>query len=105
MYLPYALADHSGWLYTATAQHLVKRDQEYLLPKPVIVLLIMFGAGFVVCMGFAVHSAFGFGRNANVPKPMTNAQAEYMAEVRVRNMDALARAGAPAARRQYDSGY
>ncbi|CAO2654638.1 Nn.00g113710.m01.CDS01 [Neocucurbitaria sp. VM-36] len=73
---------------------LVRRDEAYLIPKPVIVLLIMIGSGFLVCMGFAIHSAFGFGRNQNGIKPLSNEQQEYMAEVRTRNMDALAYEGA-----------
>lgn len=72
---------------------LVRRDEEYLIPKPIIVLLIMIGAGFAVCMGYAIHSAFGFGRNTNELKPISSEQQEYMAEVRVRNMDALAYEG------------
>jgi hypothetical protein len=54
----------------------------------------MFGAIALVCCGYAVHSAFGFGKDTNELKPMSNAQQEYMAEVRVRNMDALAFEGA-----------
>lgn len=73
--------------------HFAKRDEEYLLPKPVIVLLIMLGALLVVCMGFAIHSVFGFAKDGNGLKPMTNEQQEYMAEVRARNMDALAYQG------------
>jgi hypothetical protein len=73
---------------------LAKRDDEFLIPKPVIVILIMLGAIFLVCCGYAVHSAFGFGTDHNKLKPLSNAQQEYMAEVRVRNMDALAYEGA-----------
>lgn len=80
---------------------LVKRDDEFLMPKPVIVLLIMVGAIFLVCCGYAIHSAFGFGNDVNKIKPMTNEQQEYMAEVRVRNMDALAYEGQSGQREYY----
>jgi hypothetical protein len=71
-----------------------KRDNMgFELPPTIIVLLIMIAAGFVVCMGFAVHNAFGFGDNSNQPKPMTVEQMEYMAEVKVRNLEALQREG------------
>lgn len=82
--------------------HLQKRDEEYLIPKPVIVLLIMFGAGLLVCCGYAVHSVFGFGKDSNRMKPLSNEQQEYMAEVRVRNMDLMAHEGA---RGQREYGY
>jgi hypothetical protein len=76
-----------------TMSHLLKRDNGFEMPTPVIVLLIMVAAGFVVCMGFAVHSAFGFGTDNNKPKPMTVEQMEYMAEVKIRNLEALEREG------------
>ena len=76
-----------GLLTPATAAPLIKRDDDYAVPQPVIILLIMLGAGLLVCMGYAIHSMF-------VPKPegvkqITNEQMEYMAEVRIRNMDRL----------------
>lgn len=68
-------------------------DDEFLLPKPVIVLLIMFGACAITILGYGIHKTFGFGPNPNEVKPITVEQVEYMAEVRVRGMDALAREG------------
>jgi hypothetical protein len=61
----------------------------YEIPPTVIVLLIVLGALFVVCMGYAVYSTFGFTQNGDGIKSMSVAQMEYMAEVRVRNMMAL----------------
>ena len=51
----------------------------------------MLAAGFVVCIAYAVYSMF-------VPKghgvgQMSNEQMEYMAEVRMRNMDGLMKIG------------
>lgn len=68
-------------------------DDEFLLPKPIIVLLIMIGAIALTLLGYAIHSAFGFGQDNNGVKPMSVAQMEYMAEVKVRNLEALAREG------------
>jgi hypothetical protein len=81
---------------TVHAAPLVKRDtSEYVLPKPVIVILIMLGAGLCVCVGFAIHSTFGFkGENDNNLKEVTPEQMEYMTEVRVRNMERLMAEGA-----------
>jgi hypothetical protein len=83
-----------SFLSTATAAPLAKRADEYLSPKPVIVLLIMLGAGLLVCMGFAVHSTFGFKRDGNDVKEMSPEQMEYMTQVRVRNMGRLMAEGA-----------
>ncbi|KNG51724.1 hypothetical protein TW65_01121 [Stemphylium lycopersici] len=74
----------------ATAIPLTKRENsEYILPKPVIVLLIILGSGLAVCMGFAVHATFGFKESGSRMKSASAAQMEYMAEVRVRNMGSL----------------
>ena len=53
----------------------------------------MLAAVCVTCLAYAIHKTFGFGYNGNSIKPMSVEQMEYMAEVRVRNMDALAREG------------
>lgn len=74
--------------------HLVKRDDEYVIPKPLIVLLIMLGALLVVCMGYAIHATFGFGHDPHGLKDCSVEQQEYMAEVRVRNMSGLMYEGA-----------
>jgi hypothetical protein len=75
---------------TVHAAPLVKRDSsEYLLPKPVIVILIMLGSGLLVCVGFAIHSTFGFRPDGNDSKQMTPEQM-----VRVRNMERLMAEGA-----------
>ena len=80
---------------TVNASPLSKREtSEYLIPKPVIVLLIRLGSGLLVCMGFAVHSTFGFKQDGNDPKGMSPEQMKYMTEVRVRNMDRLMAEGA-----------
>lgn len=75
--------------------HLSRRDENmgFTLPPSIIILLIMLAASFLVCMGFAIHSAFGFGTDPNQPKPMSVEQMEYMAEVKVRNLEALQREG------------
>ncbi|KAF2829559.1 hypothetical protein CC86DRAFT_273643, partial [Ophiobolus disseminans] len=74
--------------------HLLKRaEEDLLMPKPVIVLLIMFGACALTCLGYAMHKLIGFGTDDNGVKPMSQAQYEYMAEVKVRNLEALAREG------------
>ena len=67
-----------------TAAPLAKRD-EYPLPKPVMVLLIIIGAGMAVCAGYAVHKTFGFRADGNGMKNVSAEQMEYMAEVRQRN--------------------
>ncbi|KAH3903878.1 hypothetical protein HBI56_237350 [Parastagonospora nodorum] len=74
---------------------LARRDENmgFSLPPSIIILFIMLAAGFFVCMGFAIHSAFGFGPDPNQPKPMSVEQMEYMAEVKVRNLEALQREG------------
>ena len=74
--------------------HLLLRRDEYVIPPSIIVLLIIIGAGFLVCCGYAIHSAFGFGKDTDGIKPLSNAQYDYMAEVRARNTDALAYEGA-----------
>ncbi|KAH7089265.1 hypothetical protein FB567DRAFT_493928 [Paraphoma chrysanthemicola] len=66
---------------------------DFKLPPLVIVLFIMIGALIFVCMGYAIHRTFGFGHDPNGYKHTTVQQMEYMAEVRVRNMDALEREG------------
>jgi hypothetical protein len=74
---------------------IVKRaTDEYFAPKPILVLLIIILALFVCAMGYAIHRNFGFGDDSNKYKPMGVEQMEYMAEVRVRNMDSLAWEGA-----------
>jgi hypothetical protein len=76
---------------------LVKRaEEEYFVPKPVLVLLIVILALFFWCIGYAIHSTYGFGKDPNAFKPLKAEQMEYMAEVRVRNMDSLAYEGAQA---------
>lgn len=73
---------------------IIPRDQaDYAIPFGVIILIIIFGAICLVICGYAVHSIFGFGENGNGFKPMSVAQLEYMAEVRIRNMDMLAYEG------------
>jgi hypothetical protein len=60
------------------------------IPQAIIVLFVMIGAAALVCCGFAVHSfAVGFARDGNGFKPLTSEQADYMREVRSRNLDAL----------------
>jgi hypothetical protein len=73
---------------------LVSRDNAgYALPFFVIVLIIIFAAlCFVIC-GYAIHRTFGFTGDGNGFKPVSPAQATYMAEVRIRNMDNLAYEG------------
>jgi hypothetical protein len=68
-------------------------DDEYALPKFVIVLIVIFGALCLVVCGYAVHRTFGFKEDSSSFKPVTAAQATYMAEVRIRNMDSLAYEG------------
>lgn len=75
---------------------LLKRDDAnmgFLFPPAVITLFVCLGAGFLVCVGYAVHSAFGFGPDNNRLKPLSAEQMEYMAEVRVRNMMGLEHEG------------
>lgn len=64
-------------------------DMGYEIPPTIIVLLIILGSLFVVCLGYAIHSTFGFHDEGNGIKPMSVEQMEYMAEVRVRNMRVL----------------
>jgi hypothetical protein len=73
----------------------VKRDDNmgFLFPPGVIVIFVLLGAGLLVAMGYAIHSAFGFGTDGNGFKPMTHEQESYLAEVRIRNMENLEREG------------
>lgn len=72
----------------------VPRDnQGYALPFFVIVLIIIFGALCLVICGYAIHRTFGFAPDSNGFKDIPMAQADYMAEVRLRNMDSLAQEG------------
>ena len=75
-----------GRLPCTTAAPLIKRDEGYNLPQPLIILLIILGAGLLVCVGFAIHSAFGFRTNGNGMKNFRAEQMEYMTEVRGRNL-------------------
>jgi len=60
------------------------------IPYTVIVLLVMIAAGMAVCCGFAIHSfAVGFTPDGNGFKPLSSEQADYMREVRSRNLEAL----------------
>ena len=75
---------------------LVPRDDDdngYELPFFVIVLLIIFAALCLVICGYAVHRTYGFKTDPNGLKPMSESQATYMAEVRIRNMNGLAYEG------------
>ena len=58
----------------------------------------MLAAGFVVCIAYAVYSMFMPKRHG--VRQMSNEQMEYMAEVRMRNMDGLMKVG----RRNLDGG-
>ncbi|KAJ8114167.1 hypothetical protein OPT61_g3889 [Boeremia exigua] len=72
---------------------LVPRDDNgYALPFLVIVLIIIFGALCLVICGYAIHRTYGFKDEHGI-KPLSAAQATYMAEVRIRNMDGLAYEG------------
>ncbi|KAF1362629.1 hypothetical protein EJ07DRAFT_78133, partial [Lizonia empirigonia] len=68
-------------------------DADYSLPFFVIVLIIILGAHCLVICGYAIHRTFGFKTDGNGFKPVSAAQADYMAEVRIRNMDSLAHEG------------
>lgn len=81
-------------LNTATASPLTKRDAGYAIPEGAIIILILLSAGLLVCMGYAIHKTFGFRRNPNEFRHMSAEQQEYMAEVRVRNMQGLMVEGA-----------
>jgi len=73
---------------------LAMADDEYLVPKFVIVLLCMIGAAALLCCAYAVHSAVvGFQRNPDGIKPVTPEQADYMRDVRGRNIESLMREG------------
>lgn len=73
---------------------LAPRDNAgYALPFFVIVLIIIFAALCLVICGYAIHRTFGFKEDDNGFKSVSTAQAAYMAEVRIRNMDNLAYEG------------
>jgi hypothetical protein len=76
--------------------HLVKRSDDNLgfaMPIGAIIILILVGALLVVCMGYAIHKTFGFPTDGNGFKDMSVAQMDYMAEVRIRNMEHLEQEG------------
>jgi hypothetical protein len=81
-------------LNSATASPLTKRDDDYAIPQAAIILLILLGAGLLVCMGYAIHATYGFKKNGNGVRPLSPEQQEYMAEVRIRNMNGLMAEGA-----------
>jgi hypothetical protein len=74
---------------------LAKRDDNggFLFPPAVIVIFVLLGAGFCVACGFAINSAFGFSSDNNNMKAAGAEQMSYMAEVRIRNMEALEKEG------------
>jgi hypothetical protein len=78
-----------------TPLYLIKRgdDEGYALPKGAIIILVMVGALLLVCMGYAIHKTFGFSEDGNGFKNMSVAQMDYMAEVRIRNMEHLEQEG------------
>ena len=57
----------------ATASPLAKRD-DYPLPIPLMILLIILGAGMAVCVGYAIHKTFGFRASGNGMKSMSAEQ-------------------------------
>jgi hypothetical protein len=77
------------------ALHFVKREDNngFLFPPGVIVIFVLLGAGFLVACGFAINSAFGFSSDNNNMKAMSAEQMSYLAEVRIRNMEALEKEG------------
>lgn len=72
---------------------LPRDDNGYALPFLVIVIIIIFGALCLVIAGYAIHRTYGFQEDPNEFKHITEAQATYMAEVRIRNMESLAHEG------------
>ncbi len=73
---------------------LVPRGENgYALPFFVIVVIIIFGALCVVICGYAIHRTFGFKYDDQGIRPLSAAQATYMAEVRIRNLNSLAYEG------------
>ncbi|KAJ4990927.1 hypothetical protein SVAN01_03498 [Stagonosporopsis vannaccii] len=72
---------------------LPRGESGYALPFFVIVLIIIFAALCLVICGYAIHRTFGFKDEGNEFKHISAAQATYMAEVRMRNMDGLAYEG------------
>ena len=60
------------------------------IPDTIIVLLVMVAAAAAVCCGYAVHSfVVGFTPDGSGFKPMSSEQADYMREVRSKNLEAL----------------
>lgn len=73
---------------------LVPRDEAgYALPFFVIVLIIIFAALCLVICGYAIHRTIGFKDEGGEFQHISAAQATYMAEVRIRNMEGLAHEG------------
>lgn len=72
---------------------LLRRDDGYALPYLVIIIIIIFGSLCLVIAGYAIHRTYGFKEDPNQFKHITEAQATYMAEVRIRNMENLAQEG------------
>ncbi|KAL1607640.1 hypothetical protein SLS60_002574 [Paraconiothyrium brasiliense] len=74
--------------------HLYPRDRAdnmgYAIHPTAIVFLVLLGTGFVVAMMYGMDRVSGFrGRPHEEPRHMSVEQARYMAEVRMRNMEAL----------------
>ena len=64
------------------------------IPNIIIVLLAMIGACAALCCGYAIHSfAVGFTPDGNGFKPLSPEQADYMREMRGRNLEVLQEEG------------
>ncbi|KAF1914693.1 hypothetical protein BDU57DRAFT_301596 [Ampelomyces quisqualis] len=65
---------------------LAKRDNMgYAMPPPLIVFLCILGAGFAVCIGFAIFRFYGDSGNSDIWQKRRPDQDAYMREVRERN--------------------
>jgi hypothetical protein len=78
---------------SSTLHHFSKRDPLNQGTIFLIILAIIGGSIALTCVGYAIHKTFGFGYTGDGAKPCSVAQQEYMAEVRVRGMNRLAREG------------
>ena len=67
---------------------IMKRDDEYAIPKMAIVILCMLGSGFLIAMMYAASRLFMVDSTDGI-KPISMEQHEYLATVRARNLDTL----------------
>tara|TARA_R110002003_G_scaffold244_1_gene17405 strand:+ start:9812 stop:10123 length:312 start_codon:yes stop_codon:yes gene_type:complete len=83
------------YIQQKAAAMLQKRDNMgFAISPALIIFLVILGAGFLVCCGFAIVRFYGDDADQNQYTRRDPAQDAYMREVRERNWNKLPRLGA-----------